>query len=92
MTENLERLKKSRTSHRTVATRLNNEAKTITDRPGQNVGEEELIRLAQISPLLTKKTVVPVRHESESSKPDWWHRQKNFQGLNKIVTKNSHVP
>ena len=69
MTENLERLKKSRTAHRTVATRLNNEAKTITERPGQNVSEEELIRLEQISTLL-KKTVVTVRHESENSKPD----------------------
>ena len=55
MTENLERLKKSRTAHRTVAIRLNNEAKTITERPGQNVSEEELIRLEQISALLTKK-------------------------------------
>ena len=55
MTENFERLKKSRTGHRTVATRLNNEAKTITDRPGQNVSEEELTRLEQISTLLTKK-------------------------------------
>ena len=75
MTENLERLKKSRTAHRTVATRLNNEAKTITGRTGQNVSEEELIRLEQMSLLLTKKTVVPVRHESESSKPDRRHRQ-----------------
>ena len=55
MTENLERLKKSRTAYRTVATRLNNEAKTITDRLVQNVSEEELIRLEQISTLLTKK-------------------------------------
>ena len=55
MTENLERLKKSRTDHRTVAARLNNEDKTITDRPGQNVSEEELIRLEKISTLLTKK-------------------------------------
>ena len=55
MTENLERLKKSRTAQRTVETRLNNEAKKITDRPGQNVSEEELIRLEQISTSLTKK-------------------------------------
>ena len=55
MTENLKRLKKSRPAHRTVATRLNNEAKKITDRPGQNVSEEELIQLEQISTLLTKK-------------------------------------
>ena len=55
MTENLKRLKKSRPAHRTVATRLNNEAKTITDRPGENVSEEELIHLEQISTLLTKK-------------------------------------
>ena len=55
MTENLERLKNTRTAHRTVATRLNNEAKTITDRPGQKVSEEELIRLEEISTLLTKK-------------------------------------
>ena len=53
MTENLERLKKSRTAHRT---RLNNEAKTITDRPGQNVSEAELIRLEQISTLMTKNS------------------------------------
>ena len=66
MTENLERLKKSRTAHGTVATRLNNEAKTTTDRSGQNVSEKELIQLEQTSTLLTKKTVVPVRHESES--------------------------
>ena len=45
MTENLERLEKSKTAHRTVATRLNNEAKTVTDRPGKNVSEEELVRL-----------------------------------------------
>ena len=70
MTENLERLKKSRTAHRTVAIRLNNEAKTITERSGQNVSEEEPIRLEQILTLLTKKTVVPVRHESKSSKHD----------------------
>ena len=57
MTENLERLKKLRTAHRTVATRLNNEAKTITNRPGQNVSEEELIRLEQISTLLTKNLI-----------------------------------
>ena len=44
-------MKKSRTAH---STRLNNEAKTITDRPGQNVSEEELIRLEQISTLLRK--------------------------------------
>ena len=55
MTEILERLKKSRTTQSTVATRLNNEAKTITDRPRQNVSEEELIRLEQISTLLTIK-------------------------------------
>ena len=55
MTENLERLKKSRTAQRTVATRLNNEAKTITDRRGQNISEDELIQLKQISTLLTKK-------------------------------------
>ena len=44
MTENLERLKNSRTAHRTDAIILNKEAKTITESPGQNVSEEELIR------------------------------------------------
>ena len=77
MTENLERLKKSRRAHCTVATRLNNEAKTITDRPGQNVSEEELIRLEQIWTLLTK-IVVPVTHESKSSKLDRWHRKTRW--------------
>ena len=50
------RLKKSRTAHRTFATKLNNKDKTITDRTGQNVSEEELIRLEQISTLLTKNS------------------------------------
>ena len=45
MTENLERLQKSRTTHPNDETRINNEIKTITERPGQNVTEEELIRL-----------------------------------------------
>ena len=56
MTENLERLNMSRAAHRTVATRLNNEAKTITERPGQNVSEDEFVRLEQISTSLTKNS------------------------------------
>ena len=55
MTENLERLKNSKTVHRIVATRLNNEAKTITDRLGESIIEEELTQLQQNSILLTKK-------------------------------------
>ena len=56
MTEHLERLKKSRTAYRTVAIRFNNEAKTITETPGQSVSEEEPIRPEQILTLFLKNS------------------------------------